>query len=396
MTYPPKDTGDTSTQPVPPRPTLSADIYRLTDIHAVPALSDVTPTQALSYFNQMLENLLLFHKNDILTPEKFRDSTSSSGSSTESNTTPIGREGSSVSLASTVVESPPPSMSPKTEPRAFSPNSDFVSPLTTLRRPSLAASSSDRTPQSGFTSAKLADVNYILEEAASVAAAVINSTEYNTDSPTQHAPRVNVSFSSSGNGFNSSPPSPEKPSTNELPEVASEAYSTPESVKSRNLERKAVTKDELSDKIVIIRRFIGKKKPDITIWSYLQRMHHYTPMSTSVYLTASLYIYRLCIYLQTFLLSPFSAHRLILATLRVACKNIEDNNFTQKRFATVSGITTTDLYRLEIAFLFLIDFDLCIDAPILQHHLVALTELQIQAERYRQSLRKRPRTSDVS
>lgn len=169
----------------------------------------------------------------------------------------------------------------------------------------------------------------------------------------------------------------------------------PDTVKTRNLARKAVTKPELQVKVGVLKRFLGKKAPDITIWNYLQRIHHYSPTSTSVYLAASIYVYRLCVYLQTFLLSPLSVHRLVLATLRVASKIIEDQNFSQKRFATVCGITTADLLRLEIALLFLIDFDVCIDAPVLQHHLVALTELQIQRDRCQQALRKRPRNSDT-
>ena len=234
---------------------------------------------------------------------------------------------------------------------------------------------------------KSSDIECVLEEAASVAAAVISDAEYKVDA----YPRVNVpSSSQSDNGLQ------ETQLEQDHTDKHTQEYSTPDAVKSRNLKRKAVTKDELSDKVVILKRFLGKKLPDISVWNYLLRMHHYCPMSTSVYLSASLYVYRLCINLQTFVLTPRSVHRLILATLRTASKITEDINFTQKRFATVSGITTMDLYRLEIAFLFLIDFDVCIDSAVLQHHLVVLTELQVQADRYKQALRKRPRTSDIA
>lgn len=160
-------------------------------------------------------------------------------------------------------------------------------------------------------------------------------------------------------------------------------------------QRSAVSKTEMVEKGLIIKRFWSRNPPAISVWQYLQRIHKYAPLSISVYLSASLYIYRLCIELQTILLTPLSVHRILLASLRIACKTIEDINYTHKRFAAVGGVAPMDLYRLEIAFLFLIDFDICINKQVLQEHLVVLTELQIQADRHRKLLnKKRPRSAD--
>lgn len=159
--------------------------------------------------------------------------------------------------------------------------------------------------------------------------------------------------------------------------------------------RPAVSKKEMAQKGLIIKRFWSRSPPGITIWKYLLRIHKYTPLSTSVYLSTSLYIYRLCIELQTILLTPLSVHRIVLASLRIACKVIEDVSYKQDRVASVGGVERVDLYRLEIAFLFLIDFDVCINSQVLQEHMVMLTELQIQADRHRQLLsKKRPRSAD--
>lgn len=159
--------------------------------------------------------------------------------------------------------------------------------------------------------------------------------------------------------------------------------------------RLAVSKKEMAEKGQIIKRFWSRNAPTISIWDYLLRIQKFSPMSASVYLSASLYIYRLCIELRTLLLTPLSVHRIILASLRVACKTIEDKTYKQKRFAATGGVRPADLYRLEIAFLYLIDFDVCINSNILQEHLVTLTEIQIQADRHRQLLnKKRPRSSD--
>lgn len=350
-----------------------ANEYLLTDIHSVPLLSDVTPARALSYLNQMLDNLMLFHHNHVASAGLVgvTGHNSESPSWSAADTPP--------SLESRVVsESSPSSTSPNSSPTIDNPKGD-------VRLPHDKTGSAIRNVLIGSPVTNFSEVDYILEEAAAVAAAVINRTEsFDLDPSQANPPSIS----------NSNRIQPSMPSFFGSLQIEESTEVDP-SLKTRNRVRKAVTKTELSNKVIVIKRFLQKKQPDISIWDYLQRVHQYCPMSTSVYLSASLYIYRLCISLQTFVLSPLSVHRLLLATLRAACKNIEDITFTQKRFATVGGVSTADLYRLEIAFLFLIDFDVCIDSEVLQHHLVVLTELQIQAERFRQSLRKRPRSSDV-
>lgn len=348
-----------------------ANEHLLTDIHAVPSLSEVTPAMALSYLNQMLDNLMLFHHNHVASAgflgSPGHNSVSPAWSATD---TPPSLESRVVS------ESSPSSTSPNSSPSTDNAKAD-------QKLPHDKTGSAISNVVIGSPVTNFSEVDYILEEAAAVAAAVINRTESFDLDPNQTSPH---------NNSNSIQPS--MPSSFGSLQIE-ESNEVDPTLKTRNRVRKAVTKNELSNKVIVIKRFLQKKQPDISIWDYLQRVHQYCPMSTSVYLSASLYIYRLCISLQTFVLSPLSVHRLLLATLRAACKNIEDITFTQKRFATVGGVSTADLYRLEIAFLFLIDFDVCIDSEVLQHHLVVLTELQIQAERFRQSLRKRPRSSDV-
>ncbi|KAF5093473.1 hypothetical protein D0Z00_004044 [Geotrichum galactomycetum] len=107
-------------------------------------------------------------------------------------------------------------------------------------------------------------------------------------------------------------------------------------------------------------------------------------MSQSVYLSASLYLTRLCAPPRlagsshvkgtaatepAVALTPLNVHRLLLTVLRVACKVIEDINFKQRRYASVAGVSTLDLYRLEIALLFLLDFDVFTEMGDLRAHL---------------------------
>ncbi|EXJ74020.1 uncharacterized protein A1O5_02314 [Cladophialophora psammophila CBS 110553] len=116
----------------------------------------------------------------------------------------------------------------------------------------------------------------------------------------------------------------------------------------------------------LARKFYSKRPPPISTEDYLMRMHKYCPMSTAVYLAASLYITRLAITEKILPVTPRNVHRLLLATLRVAMKALEDLSWPHARFSKVGGVSEGELGRLEITFCYLIDFSLKVDAEMLQ------------------------------
>ncbi|OKL60455.1 hypothetical protein UA08_04399 [Talaromyces atroroseus] len=116
---------------------------------------------------------------------------------------------------------------------------------------------------------------------------------------------------------------------------------------------------------VLAKRFYSKRAPPIPLDEYLLRLHKYCPMSTAVYLAASLYITRMVFAERALSVTPRNVHRLMLAALRVAMKALEDLSYPHARFARVGGVAERELTRLEITFCFLTDFDLRVDAPAL-------------------------------
>ncbi|KAK9366420.1 cyclin-domain-containing protein [Lipomyces kononenkoae] len=134
--------------------------------------------------------------------------------------------------------------------------------------------------------------------------------------------------------------------------------------------------DKANQRSIISRRFWSKSAPGIDIEKYLLRIHQYCPISTAVYLATSLYIYRLCIVNQVIPLTPLNVHRLVIAALRVASKSLEDINHLQKRFAKVGGLSEQELCRLEIGFLFLMDFDLKLEVDVLEQQAGILMALE--------------------
>ena len=116
----------------------------------------------------------------------------------------------------------------------------------------------------------------------------------------------------------------------------------------------------------LARKFYSKRPPPISTEDYLMRMHKYCPMSTAVYLAASLYITRLAIQERILPVTPRNAHRLLLACLRVAMKALEDMSWPHARFSKVGGVSEGELGRLEITFCYLMDFSLKVDAEMLR------------------------------
>jgi len=109
---------------------------------------------------------------------------------------------------------------------------------------------------------------------------------------------------------------------------------------------------------VIARRFFSKKPPPVSIDEYLLRLHRYCPMSVAVYLAAAVYIHKLAIEEKAVPVTTRTVHRLLLASLRVAMKALEDLSYPHKRFAGVGGVSEKELAKLEVSLCYLLDFGL--------------------------------------
>lgn len=111
------------------------------------------------------------------------------------------------------------------------------------------------------------------------------------------------------------------------------------------------------------RKFFSKSVPKISLEDYLNRIQQYCPLSTGVWLAAGSYILRLCVIDKSVPLTHRTMHRLVLASLVVAMKALEDHRWPQARFAGVGGLDQHALCRLELCVEFLLSFDLQIFTP---------------------------------
>ncbi|OIW19034.1 hypothetical protein TanjilG_10595 [Lupinus angustifolius] len=70
--------------------------------------------------------------------------------------------------------------------------------------------------------------------------------------------------------------------------------------------------------------FDSKEIPDMTIESYLERIFKYTRAGPSVYVVAYVYIDRFCHNNPGFWINATNVHRLLITTIMVASKYVED------------------------------------------------------------------------
>ncbi|GAB2232294.1 hypothetical protein Droror1_Dr00011326 [Drosera rotundifolia] len=123
-----------------------------------------------------------------------------------------------------------------------------------------------------------------------------------------------------------------------------------------------------SSKDARIRAFDGMEAPDMTIQSFLERIFRYTRVGSPVYVVAYVYIDRLSQNYPGFRISPCNVHRLLITTIMVASKYVEDRNYRNSYFARVGGLTTNEMNRLELDLLFLMGFRLHVNVSVFESY----------------------------
>ncbi|KAD3069234.1 hypothetical protein R6Q59_016724 [Mikania micrantha] len=116
------------------------------------------------------------------------------------------------------------------------------------------------------------------------------------------------------------------------------------------------------------RIFDSHETPDMTIQSYLERIFKYTKAGPSVYVVAYVYIDRFCRSQPEFRINGRNVHRLLITTIMVASKYVEDMNYRNSYFARVGGITTKEMNSLELGFLFLMNFKMHVNLSVFESY----------------------------
>jgi hypothetical protein len=104
--------------------------------------------------------------------------------------------------------------------------------------------------------------------------------------------------------------------------------------------------------------FQSKTQPEITIAEYVIHLQKYGKLGSPEFVVALIYVKRISLAHSNFHFTSLNLHRILIAVLLVATKMLRDIHFSNRYYAKVGGVATSELCRLERCVLELIDFRL--------------------------------------
>ncbi|XP_058221748.1 cyclin-U4-1 [Rhododendron vialii] len=104
--------------------------------------------------------------------------------------------------------------------------------------------------------------------------------------------------------------------------------------------------------------FHGLTRPSISIQSYLERIFQYANCSPSCFVVAYVYLDRFMQKQPSLPINSLNVHRLLITSVMVAAKFMDDMYYNNAYYAKVGGITTAEMNFLEVDFLFGLGFHL--------------------------------------
>ncbi|XP_057497875.1 cyclin-U4-1-like [Actinidia eriantha] len=125
--------------------------------------------------------------------------------------------------------------------------------------------------------------------------------------------------------------------------------------------------------------FHGLTRPNISIQSYLERIFKYANCSPSCFVVAYVYLDRFVQRQPSLPINSFNVHRLLITSVVVAVKFMDDRNYNNAYYAKVGGISTTEMNFLEVDFLFGLGFHLNV-TPSTYHTYCAYLQRQMFVE----------------
>ncbi|KAG6542955.1 hypothetical protein Mapa_015647 [Marchantia paleacea] len=114
--------------------------------------------------------------------------------------------------------------------------------------------------------------------------------------------------------------------------------------------------------------FHGLRAPGISIGKYLERIFKYTNCSPSCFVVGYVYIDRLIHRQPDLPVTSLNVHRLLVTSVMVATKMLDDVHFNNSFFARVGGVSVVELNRLELELLFRLDFRLLVTMNVFESY----------------------------
>jgi len=110
--------------------------------------------------------------------------------------------------------------------------------------------------------------------------------------------------------------------------------------------------------------FHAQSTPDISVSDYLARISKYGNFSKSVLIAALIYIDRVLENNPEIVMTSRTIHRLLITAVLVSAKFNDDIHLGNGAYAQIGGIRNAELNRLEVNFLKLLRFSLCVSEEL--------------------------------
>ncbi|MCO5580778.1 hypothetical protein L7F22_034649 [Adiantum nelumboides] len=104
--------------------------------------------------------------------------------------------------------------------------------------------------------------------------------------------------------------------------------------------------------------FHGHKAPSITVEQYVERIFKYANCSPSCFVVAYAYLDRFIHQQPGIPITSLNVHRLLITSVMVAAKFLDDSYYNNAYYGKVGGVSTQEMNRLELEFLFRLGFRL--------------------------------------
>ncbi|CAI9101216.1 OLC1v1038488C1 [Oldenlandia corymbosa var. corymbosa] len=104
--------------------------------------------------------------------------------------------------------------------------------------------------------------------------------------------------------------------------------------------------------------FHGLTRPTISIENYLDRIFKFANCSPCCFIVAYIYLDRFTQRQPALPINSLNVHRLLITSVMVAAKFMDDMYYNNAYYAKVGGISTTEMNFLEVDFLFGLGFHL--------------------------------------
>lgn len=117
--------------------------------------------------------------------------------------------------------------------------------------------------------------------------------------------------------------------------------------------------------------------PSISIWDYIRRIAKYSACSTECFITCLVLIDRYCEATQR-PLSFRNVHRLVITATLASIKSRDDSYYLNAYYASIGGVSNSELNALELEFLRTIDWRTWIEPEVYYGYLNRLRHMYSQ------------------